>query len=290
VDFLERNNASRSSMLFVVGGGIVQDLGAFAGYMYKRGIPWTLVPTTLLAQGDSSVGGKTALNHKQTKNLLALFSAPRTIITDTGFLATLPDEDWYSGAGEIFRLCITGGESALLELERLHPALLQHDLERTTDLIRIALIVKKAVVEHDEFELDIRRSMNYGHSFGHALEALANYRISHGVGVTIGILVENEISYRRGVLSAVERNRLLHLGSRLISSGSWSLFRDLRLDGILELLKRDKKTEGAVLKLATLRCIGKIEFIDLRMDGQGEAEIKAAATSVIEALAALRDV
>jgi 3-dehydroquinate synthase len=288
VDFLERNNASRTSMLFVVGGGIVQDLGAFAGYMYKRGIPWTFVPTTLLAQGDSSLGGKTALNHKQTKNLLALFSAPRRIITDTGFLATLPDEDWFSGAGEIFRLCITGGESALLEMERLHPALLQHDLERTTDLIRIALIVKKAVVEHDEFELDIRRSMNYGHSVGHALEALANYRISHGVGVTIGILVENEISYLRGVLPAGERNRLLQLGNQLISAGSWSLFRDLRLDGILELLKRDKKTEGAVLKLATLRCIGKIEFIDLRIDSQGEAEIRAAATSVIQALAALR--
>ncbi len=246
------------------------------------------MPTTLLAQGDSSVGGKTALNHKQTKNLLALFSAPRKIITDTGFLATLPDEDWYSGAGEIFRLCITGGESALVELERLHPALLQHDLERTTDLIRIALIVKKAVVEHDEFELDIRRSMNYGHSFGHALEALANYRISHGVGVTIGILVENEISYLRGVLPAPERMRLLQLGNRLISAGSWNLFRDLRLDGILDLLKRDKKTEGAVLKLATLRCIGKIEFIDLPMDSQGEAEMRAAATSVIEALTALR--
>ncbi len=288
VDFLECNNASRTSMLFAVGGGIIQDLGAFAGYMYKRGIPWTFVPTTLLAQGDSSVGGKTALNHKQTKNLLALFSAPRKIITDTGFLATLPDEDWYSGAGEIFRLCITGGESSLLELERLHSALLQHDLERTTDLIRTALIVKKAVVEHDEFELDIRRSMNYGHSFGHALEALANYRISHGVGVTIGILVENEISYLRGVLSARERDRLLQLGNRLISPGSWNLFRNLSLDGILDLLKRDKKTEGAVLKLATLTYIGKIEFIDLRMDGQGEAEIKAAATSVIKAIGMLR--
>ena len=288
VDFLESNNASRTSMLFAVGGGIVQDLGAFACYMYKRGIPWTFVPTTLLAQGDSSVGGKTAVNHKQTKNLLALFSAPRRIITDTGFLATLPDEDWYSGAGEIFRLCITGGESSLLELERLHSALMMHDLELTTDLIRTALIVKKAVVEYDEFEIDIRRSMNYGHSFGHALEALASYEISHGVGVTIGILVENEISYLRGVLSIRERNRLLHLGNQLISLDSWNRFRNLSLDGILDLLKRDKKTEGAVLKLATLRSIGKIEFIDLRMDSQGEAEIKAAATSVIDAIGVLR--
>lgn len=290
VDFLEVNNASRSSMLFAVGGGIVQDLGAFACYLYKRGIPWTFVPTTLLAQGDSSVGGKTAVNHKQTKNLLALFSAPRKIITDTGFLATLPDEDWFSGAGEIFRLCITGGESTLVELERFYSALLQHDLEITTELIRTALIVKKAVVEHDEFELDIRRSMNYGHSFGHALEALADHQISHGVGVTIGILVENEISYIRGILSSHDRNRLLRLGNFLISPVSWNLFRKLSLDGILDLLKRDKKTEGAVLKLATLRRIGEIEFIDLRLDIHGEAEIKAAAKSVIDAIGAFRRV
>jgi 3-dehydroquinate synthase len=289
VDFLERNNASKSSMLFAVGGGIVQDLAAFASYMYKRGIPWTFVPTTLLAQGDSSVGGKTALNHKETKNLLALFSAPRRIITDTGFLSTLPDEDWYSGAGEIFRLCVTGGDRSLQELERLAPALLQHDLARTTDLIRTALTVKKAVVEHDEFELDIRRSMNYGHSFGHALEALANYRIAHGVGVTIGMLVENEISYLRGTLGLEERNRLLQLGSQLISTSSWGIFQSLSLNGILDLLKRDKKTEGAVLKLATLKRIGQIEFIDLRMDSQGEAEVKAAATSVIQAIGERRN-
>jgi 3-dehydroquinate synthase len=289
VDFMERNNASRASMLFAVGGGIVQDLAAFACYMYKRGIPWTFVPTTLLAQGDSSVGGKTALNHKATKNLLALFSAPRRIITDTGFLSTLPDEDWYSGAGEIFRLCITGGERSLQILERLTSALLQKDLRRTTDLIRAALIVKKAVVEHDEFELDIRRAMNYGHSFGHALESLANHRIPHGVGVTIGVLVENEISLLRGDLSKTERDRLLQLGNRLISDASWDIFQCLSLDGILSLLMRDKKTEGAVLKLATLQRIGHIAFIDLRLDQHGEEEVMAAATSVIRAIGTLRN-
>jgi 3-dehydroquinate synthase len=289
VDFMERNNTSRTSMLFAVGGGIVQDLAAFASYMYKRGIPWTFVPTTLLAQGDSSVGGKTALNHKDTKNLLALFSAPRRIITDTGFLSTLPDQDWYSGAGEIFRLCITGGEQSLQILEQLAPALLQHDLEHTTDLIRVALIVKKAVVEFDEFELDIRRSMNYGHSFGHALESLANYRIPHGVGVTIGILVENEISFRRGALSQGERDRLLRLGNLLVPATSWSIFQELSLDGILDLLKRDKKTEGAVLKLATLKRIGHITFMDLHMDPHGEEEVKAAATSVVQEIDALRN-
>lgn len=276
-------------MLFAVGGGIVQDLAAFAAYIYKRGIPWSFVPTTLLAQCDSSVGGKTAVNHKETKNLLALFSAPRRIITDTGFLSTLPQADWYSGAGEILRLCITGGEHSLQTLERLTPALFQHDATHTSDLIKTSLLIKKAVVEYDEFELDIRRSMNYGHSFGHALESLSEYRIPHGLAVAIGILVENEISLMRGVLGRDERDRLLRLGNKLISTASWNIFATLSLDGILELLKRDKKTEGSVLKLATLRQIGHLEFIDLRMDNCGENELRAAVSGVVKAVAFLRN-
>ena len=124
VDFLERNGATKTSMLFVVGGGIIQDLGAFSGAMYKRGLPWTFVPTTLLAQGDSCVGGKTALNYKKTKNLLGLFSAPRRVIIDTGFLATLPRGDLLSGVGEIFRLCITGGPAFLAVFGEYLPAFL----------------------------------------------------------------------------------------------------------------------------------------------------------------------
>lgn len=105
IGFLEKHGATKKTMLYAVGGGIIQDVAAFSAYMYKRGIPWTYVPTTLLSQGDSSVGGKTALNHRQTKNLLALFSAPRRIITDTGFLSTLSDEDWLSGGGGFASLC-----------------------------------------------------------------------------------------------------------------------------------------------------------------------------------------
>jgi 3-dehydroquinate synthase len=285
VDFLELNGASKASMLFAVGGGIVQDIGAFASYLYKRGIPWTFVPTTLLAQGDSSVGGKTAVNHKHTKNLLALFSAPRSIITDAGFLPTLPEADWYSGCGEIFRLCVTGGEETLREFERLLPQFASHDLDATTSLVRTSLSVKKAVVEFDEFELDIRRSMNYGHSIGHAIEALSGYRIPHGIGISIGMLVENEISFRRGMLPRADRERLLELGSKVIPAHTWQVFVGLSLNGILDLLKRDKKSEGAVLKLATVAAIGQIRFIDLPLDETGQAEVVAAARSVIESLA-----
>lgn len=284
VDFLEFNQATRTSMLFVVGGGILQDLGAFSGYMYKRGIPWTYVPTTLLAQGDSSVGGKTALNHKKTKNLLALFSAPRHIITDTGFLKTLSVDDLYSGAGEIFRLCVTGGVPFVEVLEEELVGFLKQDTGAICRLIATSLSAKKAVVEYDEFELDIRRSMNYGHSFGHALEALTNYEISHGVGVTIGILVENEIALKRGMLNKEERDRLFMIGRQLIPSKSLQIFKGTSLNGILDLLRRDKKTEGTVLKLATLESIGDMRFIDFELNEAGVEELEAAVASVLKDL------
>ena len=289
IDFLEENDASRASMLFAVGGGIIQDLGAFAAYLYKRGIPWTFVPTTLLAQGDSSVGGKTAINHRRTKNLLGLFSAPRRIIIDTGFLATLSDDHWLSGGGEILRLCITGGEHTLQQLEQGISHFVRRDLEITTQLIRVALTTKKSVVEFDEFEIDIRRSMNYGHSVGHALEALTDYQISHGIGVALGIMVENEISYRRGILPAAPRDRILQLANQIVSDHVWNMFRHANLDGILDLLKRDKKTEGPILKLATLAHIGHIDFLDLQLNASGEAEVRSAYANVLNAIGALRN-
>ncbi len=288
IGFLEKHGATKKTMLYAVGGGIIQDVAAFSAYMYKRGIPWTYVPTTLLSQGDSSVGGKTALNHRQTKNLLALFSAPRRIITDTGFLTTLSDEDWLSGGGEVLRLCVTGGESSLIELERGMAAFVNRDLDVTTHLIRVSLAVKKAVVEFDEFELDIRRSMNYGHSFGHALEALTEFKISHGIGVALGILVENEISFKRSVLPLAQRNRIMALANQIISEHVFGIFRNASMDGIVELLKRDKKAEGPILKLATLTRIGQIDFVDLPLNDRGETEVRQAYLSVIQALLELR--
>lgn len=281
VDFIEQNGATKISMLFVVGGGIIQDIGAFSGAMYKRGLPWTFVPTTLLAQGDSCVGGKTALNHKKTKNLLALFSAPRRVIIDTGFLATLPQGDMFSGVGEIFRLCITGGPAFLEVFFKHLPAFLAGDAQVTRELIATSLSVKRAIVEFDEFELDIRRSMNYGHSFGHALEALTDYRIPHGVSVTIGILVENEIAHRRGMLSRSERDHMLAIGRQIIPKDCLEAFTTASLEGVLDLLRRDKKTEGATLKMATLEKIGQMRFIDFVLDAKGQSELQAAVTAVL---------
>lgn len=280
-DFLNKNQANRGSMLFVIGGGIVQDIGAFAAAMLKRGIPWTYVPTTLLSQGDSCLGGKTAVNHNKTKNLLGLFSAPRKVLIDSMFCETLDFKDRMSGGGEIFRLLITGGNGGFELLERHIDEFINGSIDVTQKLIAASLQVKKRIVEYDEFELDIRRSMNYGHSIGHAIEALSDYVIPHGVGVAIGILVENRIAVNRGMLSHVEEKRIFDIGKKIVPDDIWQIFCSLEISKILPYLASDKKVEGAILKLATLNSIGEMVFVDLSLDQKGLKEVERAFNEII---------
>lgn len=279
-DFLNENQANRGSMLFVIGGGIVQDIGAFAAAMLKRGIPWTYVPTTLLSQGDSCLGGKTAVNHNKTKNLLGLFSAPRKVLIDSSFCKTLDFKDRMSGGGEIFRLLITGGNGGFELLERYVDQFIAGSIDATQKLVAASLQVKKRIVENDEFELDIRRSMNYGHSIGHAIEALSNYQIPHGVGVAIGILVENRIAVNRGMLSRDDEKRIYAVGKKIVPGDIWQIFSKLEISEILPFLASDKKVEGAMLKLATLNSIGEMVFVDLSLDEKGLVEVEQAFNEV----------
>ncbi len=275
-DFLNEHQANRGSMLFVVGGGIAQDIGAFSAAMLKRGIPWIYVPTTLLSQGDSCLGGKTAVNHNNTKNLLGLFSAPRKVLIDGAFSKTLSYEDRMSGGGEIYRLLITGGQVGFDILKKYVDQFIVGSISATQVLVAASLQVKKRIVENDEFEIDIRRSMNYGHSIGHAIEALSEYRIPHGIGVAIGILVENRISFNRGLLSLEQEREMYQVGRKIIPENIWEIFSNLSIEKILPYLASDKKVEGAVLKLATLQEIGKMVFVDLSLNADGMKEVKLA--------------
>jgi 3-dehydroquinate synthase len=266
VEFMDAQRVSRSSLLMVIGGGIVQDVGAFAACVYKRGVPWAYVPTTMLAQADSCIGAKSGLNFHGAKNLVGVFSAPRQIVVHTGFLSTLAEEDLLSGLGEVFRLCIIGGPEFLQSFERRRASAAAGDLIVLDELIRSALSVKRAVVEVDEFELDLRRSMNFGHSVGHALEAITRHAIPHGIAVAIGVLVEADISHQQGMLSGDERAQLLRVGSPLIPDRVRSVLAEVSLDEILDVLARDKKVEGAVLKLVVPEFIGQIRFVNFPLE------------------------
>jgi 3-dehydroquinate synthase len=281
VDFMDTQRVSRSSLLVVIGGGIIQDVGAFAACVYKRGVPWAYVPTTMLAQADSCIGAKSGLNFHGAKNLVGVFSAPRRILIHTGFLSTLPEEDLLSGLGEVFRLSVIGGPEALDLFEQQLPAAAEGDLGVLDGLIRDALAVKRAVVEVDEFELDLRRSMNFGHSIGHALEAITGHAVPHGTAVAVGVLVEADISHQRGMLSAEERARLLRAGAPLIPGRVRSLLAELSLGDILDVLFRDKKVEGKVLKLVVPERIGQIRFIDFPLESESVPILEAALQRVL---------
>jgi len=279
-DWLLTQRANRGSHLYVVGGGIIQDLGAFSAYMYKRGIPWTLVPTTLLSQADSGLGGKTAVNYGSSKNVLGLYSAPRAVINDAAFTASLTERDFLSGGGEILRLCVTGGAVSYGLLKTFVARFVARDAQAIQYLTSASLHVKRAIVEKDEFEIDIRRSMNYGHSIGHAIEALSKYMIPHGQAVTLGILVENQISVNRGLLPQSMSRDIAGMAHQLISPDVWHTFCNLDLNQLLPYLANDKKAEGQQLKLAIITEIGTMKFVDLALDNSGLDEVIKAVNEV----------
>lgn len=254
VCFLMGKKADKGSDLFVIGGGITQDLGAFACAMYKRGIPWTFVPTTVLSQADSCVGGKTALNYKGTKNVLALFSAPSKVIICEQFRNTLTPLDVLSGMGEAFRLSITGGKFVLDTFFNAETG--------DSTIVKNSLSIKKTIVEEDEFEKDIRRSMNYGHSIGHALEGATEYAIPHGLAVTLGILMENSFAKKQGLLSSDIEEYIFCMGKTLLPFDIGNTIKDLQVTTILEFMKQDKKIVGGVLKMPVLRNYGSMEILN----------------------------
>jgi 3-dehydroquinate synthase len=282
VDFLAARNANRGSRVIVVGGGIVQDIGAFAAAAYKRGIPWVLYPTTLLSLADSCIGGKTGINHQGAKNQLALFSAPREVVLCPRFIDTLAPQERWSGLGEIFKLHLTGGPAFLDEYARGFPYASTQVAEETwRRLILASLLVKKAVVEADEFELDIRRAMNLGHTVGHVVESQSGYRLPHGLAVVVGMLVVNELARARGLLSAELCAAWRKLGLDLVAQGPLATLRGLDPAQLGQLLGKDKKAQGARIPFVIARAAGRLEFVPIENTPSLQTEI----VGILESLA-----
>lgn len=273
VDFLAENRAGRATTVVAVGGGVVQDVTGFACGIFKRGLDWCYVPTTLLAQADSCIGSKTGVNYRRTKNLLGLFSNPSLVVSHPGFLATLPADDLRSGLGEIFKLCVTGGAACLGRFEEGLEAALGGDLEVTRELAALALGVKRPVIEADEHDRGVRRALNFGHSVGHAIEATTDFGVPHGTAVVIGALVECALSRRRGLLGDGIVERLTGTARRLVAAEQVRRAEAVDHAALWSALGGDKKVEGSVLKLAVPVDLGAIELVDLPLDDGGLAEL-----------------
>jgi 3-dehydroquinate synthase len=274
VDFLQRNDVTKGDQLIVVGGGIIQDVGAFAGACYKRGIPWTYIPTTLLSMCDSCIGGKTGINHGNAKNQLALFSAPYKVVINPAFINTLDEKAIRSGLGEILKLHITGGEHFIEEYKKLVSKGCVNSPESYKKLIIGSLLIKKAIVELDEFEMNLRRSLNYGHTVGHCIEPMTDYRISHGEAVSIGMLLVNELAVSRSILDAGENGEIKELILDILDKDTIKEIRKLDASNLRSLLKKDKKTKGNKVNFVILRSAGFLDFLSIPLEESLIKELK----------------
>lgn len=200
LDVLARSRFERSSTLLALGGGVVGDITGFAASIYQRGIPYIQVPTTLVAQVDSSVGGKTGVDHRLGKNLIGSFYQPRAVWIDPVTLHTLPPREWVAGLAEVIKYGIIADASFFGYLQRNMPRLLKQDSSVVAAVVKRSCEIKAEVVAADERESDRRRILNYGHTIGHALEALGGYQsFVHGEAVGIGLVQEADLACFQGL-------------------------------------------------------------------------------------------
>jgi len=209
LDALAKHKFERSSMLLALGGGVIGDLTGFAAAIYQRGIPFVQVPTTLVAQVDSSVGGKTGVDHRLGKNLIGAFHQPKAVFIDPETLRTLPNREWVAGLAEVIKYGIIADESFFAFLEEAMPALLKLDQLAVMQAVTRSCRLKAQVVAEDERESDRRRILNYGHTIGHALESLGGYRgLIHGEAVGIGLVQEAELAVSLGLCEQKVADRI----------------------------------------------------------------------------------
>lgn len=256
-DALLENHCDRKTTLIALGGGVIGDITGFAAATYQRGVPFIQIPTTLLAQVDSSVGGKTAINHPRGKNMIGAFYQPRRVLADTNTLKTLPDREFKSGLAEVIKYG-AGLDAAFFDwLEVNIHALLQRDSSVLTYAIQRSCTIKAQIVAADERETAKeggRALLNLGHTFGHAIETALGYgQWLHGEAVGCGMALAARLSEQAGYLSVNDASRIVQL---IESAGLPVTWPDISPETMLEHMSRDKKNESGAIRLILLKSIG----------------------------------
>jgi shikimate kinase/3-dehydroquinate synthase len=253
-DALLANKCDRKTTLLALGGGVVGDMTGFAAATYMRGVPLVQMPTTLLSQVDSSVGGKTGINHPLGKNMIGAFYQPQAVLADTATLDTLPARELSAGLAEVIKHGAIIDATLFAWLEQNMAALLAKDRAALTHVIRRSCEIKAEVVRLDERESGIRAILNFGHTFAHAIETGLGYGVwLHGEAVGCGMVMAADLSQRLGYIDAATSERIVRL---VRAAGLPTVAPDLGHDTWLDLMEVDKKNEGGVIKFILLRPLG----------------------------------
>jgi 3-dehydroquinate synthase len=254
LDVLVANRFGRDCTVVALGGGVVGDMAGFAAACYQRGVAYVQVPTTLLAQVDSSVGGKTGVNHPGGKNLIGAFHQPDAVLADTATLATLPVRELRAGLAEVIKYGLICDAPFFDWLEANMDRLLAADPAALAHVVKRSCEIKAQIVGRDEREHGDRALLNLGHTFGHAVESATHYtRWLHGEAIGAGLLMAAAMSQECGLIDAAQVDRLRHLLERVGLP--------VKIDGVppsvaLEHMRIDKKVQGGRMRLVLLRAIG----------------------------------
>ena len=249
---------TRQSTVIALGGGVAGDVSGFAASIYMRGIPLVQVPTTLLAQVDSSIGGKTGVNHRAGKNLIGTFYQPRLVLSDPLVLRKLPEREYASGLYEALKYGVIRDPALFEDFERNSAIFLKRDPEAIERLVARCAAIKADVVMSDEKEGDLRRILNFGHTVGHGLEAAARYqRIKHGEAVGYGMVAAARIGCALEKLTDYDRARIEHA---IGSLGRLPALNGVNSKDVLRALQHDKKVKDGALHFVLPRAIGRVEI------------------------------
>lgn len=254
-DALLKSASDRKTVLVALGGGVIGDMTGFAAAVYMRGVPFIQVPTTLLSQVDSSVGGKTAINHPLGKNMLGAFYQPVRVIADLDSLDTLPDRELSAGLAEVIKYGPIADADFLAWIETHMDALRARDKAALAYAVKRSCEIKAWVVGQDEREQGLRAILNFGHTFGHAIETGLGYGAwLHGEAVGCGMVLASDLSVRMGLMPEAFLDRMTRLIER---AGLPTVAPDLGLERYLDLMRVDKKAEGGEIRFVLIEALGK---------------------------------
>ncbi len=274
-DFL-RGGLDRASAIIALGGGVVGDIAGFAAACYMRGIPFLQIPTTVVAQVDSSVGGKTAVNHALSKNVIGAFHQPSAVLIDLEFLSTLPDRELRAGLAEVIKHGIIADEALFTYMEKTAAPILAKDLDALLYPVKRSCEIKAAIVSADEREEGVRANLNYGHTFGHAIETVSGYgTFLHGEAIAIGMNAAGHLARALGLVDAAFVARQAACLRAYNLPAHWS---SLPVEDALAAMKRDKKVRTGTLKFIVADRMGHVVHRTDVTESQTRAALEAVRT------------